>query len=354
MGMSRARDLDRFYEVLARLQSKLGGCRCLGACGGGGSDGWRWPLQGVYFFFEPGEMREDGRTPRVVRVGTHAVSEGSKTTLWQRLSRHKGHERGKYAGGGNHRGSVFRLHVGAALLAASGRAADDAWDRARATGYAAEDDAEGCASGRRSGVRAADYAKGCAGGRSGGRAGAGGRAEDCAEDCARDGAGDHACSRALHRAGDWVGDDHSCDCAGTRVRGFVGDRAWECARDYLREVRATWGKGSSADQRTRDLEHPLECQVSAYIRRMPFLWVAVPGPAGRSSPRSIIESNAVALLSNRHKPPIDPPSPNWLGLYAQRAEIRESGLWNVNYVDEPYDPAFMDLLDQFVAAMDRA
>jgi len=50
--MSRARDLDRFYEALARLQSKLGGCRCLGACGGGGSDGWRWPLQGVYFFFE--------------------------------------------------------------------------------------------------------------------------------------------------------------------------------------------------------------------------------------------------------------------------------------------------------------
>lgn len=75
------------------------------------------------------------------------------------------------------------------------------------------------------------------------------------------------------------------------------------------------------------------------------------GPAGTSSPRSIIESNAVALLSNRHKPPIDPPSPNWLGLYAQRAEIRESGLWNVNYVDQPYDPAFIELLDSFVAAM---
>lgn len=108
--MSRARDLDRFYDVLERLRLKLGGCRCLGACGGGGGEGWRWPSQGVYFFFEPGEMREDGRTPRVVRVGTHAVYEGSKTTLWQRLSRHKGHERGKYAGGGNHRGSVFQLH----------------------------------------------------------------------------------------------------------------------------------------------------------------------------------------------------------------------------------------------------
>jgi len=115
--MSRARDLDRFYDVLERLRLKLGGCRCLGACGGRGGEGWRWPSQGVYFFFEPGEMREDGRTPRAVRVGTHAVSEGSKTTLWQRLSQHKGYERGRYAGGGNHRGSVFRLHVGTALLA---------------------------------------------------------------------------------------------------------------------------------------------------------------------------------------------------------------------------------------------
>ena len=132
--MSRARDLDRFYDVLERLRLKLGGCRCLGACGGdggGGAEGRGWPPQGVYFFFEPGEMREDGRTPRVVRVGTHAVSEGSKTTLWQRLSQHKGYEQGRYAGGGNHRGSVFRFHVGAALLAAADCAADDTGDRAR-------------------------------------------------------------------------------------------------------------------------------------------------------------------------------------------------------------------------------
>lgn len=237
--MSRAGDLDRFYKVLARLQSKLGGYRYLGSCGGDES----WPPQGVYFFFEPGQTREDGRTPRVVRVGTHGVSKGSKTTLWQRLSQHKGHERGRYAGGGNHRGSVFRLHVGTALLN---------------TGH------------------------------------------------------------------------------------------------YPRDIRSTWGKGASADPLTRDLEHPLERQVSDYIRRMPFLWVAVPGPAGTSSPRRIIESNAVALLSNRNKPPIDPPSPQWLGLRADRAEIRESGLWNVNYVDQPYDSSFIELLDRFVAGMDVA
>lgn len=73
----------------------------------------RWPRRGVYFFFERGETRNDGRTPRVVRVGTHAVSRGSKTTLWHRLSTHRGTAK---SGGGNHRGSIFRLHVGAALL----------------------------------------------------------------------------------------------------------------------------------------------------------------------------------------------------------------------------------------------
>jgi hypothetical protein len=65
----------------------------------------------VYFFFEPGEVRPNG-APRLVRVGTHAVSAGSGTTLWNRLSQH----RGSTSGGGNHRGSVFRLHVGGALL----------------------------------------------------------------------------------------------------------------------------------------------------------------------------------------------------------------------------------------------
>ena len=71
---------------------------------------------GVYFFFEPGEYRADGQTPRVVRVGTHAVSDGSQTTLWNRLSQHRGRLAGAHAGGGNHRGSIFRLHVGTALL----------------------------------------------------------------------------------------------------------------------------------------------------------------------------------------------------------------------------------------------
>ncbi len=64
-----------------------------------------WPARGVYFFFEPGE----------VRVGTHAVSRPSKATLWQRLALHRGNP-----DGGSHRGSIFRLHVGGALLTRGG------------------------------------------------------------------------------------------------------------------------------------------------------------------------------------------------------------------------------------------
>ena len=74
-----------------------------------------WPRRGLYFFFEENEYREDGVTPRVVRVGTHALRP-SKSTLWSRLSAHKGTLGGSRPGGGNHRGSIFRLHVGSALL----------------------------------------------------------------------------------------------------------------------------------------------------------------------------------------------------------------------------------------------
>jgi hypothetical protein len=73
-----------------------------------------WPKRGVYFFREPGENRTDtGKGPRIVRVGTHALKSGSGTKLWTRLSQHKGQQA---SGGGNHRGSIFRLIVGASLI----------------------------------------------------------------------------------------------------------------------------------------------------------------------------------------------------------------------------------------------
>jgi hypothetical protein len=66
---------------------------------------------------EPGEERSDtGAGRRVVRVGTHALTESSKTKLWNRLSQHRGQAS---SGGGNHRGSIFRLIVGTALMASN-------------------------------------------------------------------------------------------------------------------------------------------------------------------------------------------------------------------------------------------
>jgi hypothetical protein len=110
--MGRQADLDRFYTALAVLRAEVGGERYLATC----ENQKDWPRQGIYFFFEAGETREYSHELRVVRVGTHAVSANSRTTLWHRLRAHRGSLRGQYAGGGNHRGSIFRLHVGSALL----------------------------------------------------------------------------------------------------------------------------------------------------------------------------------------------------------------------------------------------
>jgi len=70
------------------------------------------PDQGVYVFLNPSEKNFRGEKSRIVRIGTHAVSEGSKATLKERLSNHLGPKNGA----GSHRGSVFRLHVGRAML----------------------------------------------------------------------------------------------------------------------------------------------------------------------------------------------------------------------------------------------
>ncbi len=231
VGADRRRDLDRFYELLDRLSVRLGGPRCLRECSG--ADGW--PERGVYFFFEEGKLRE-GTQPRVVRVGTHAVSQGSQTSLWQRLSQHRGTVSGARPGGGNHRGSIFRLHVGTALL----------------------------------------------------------------------------------------NRDH-----------------------YPPEVRRAWN-APEANPGLKDTEHYLERAVSDYIGRMPLLWLAVPDAPGKGSHRAYIEANAIGLLSNLGRVPIDPTSPNWLGRWADAPKVRESGLWNVNHVDGSYTPCFLDVFESYV------
>lgn len=230
MAEERLLHLTRFYSLLDRLEKSRGGARTLDACGGR----MDWPQRGVYFFREPGENRTDsGDGPRIVRVGTHALKAGSGTRLWTRLAQHKGQQN---TGGGNHRGSIFRLIVGAALID-------------------------------------------------------------------RDGL------------------------------------------DF-----ATWGDGSSAKAAVRAAELALECTVSQVIGKMPFIWLAIGDEAGPDSRRGAIERNAIALLSNYGRPPLDPPSPAWLGLHCNRERVRNSGLWNSNHVDESCDPAFLDELEELVSA----
>lgn len=123
---NRLADLQRFYELMAELDSCIEGKHLLRDCHGR----MNWPVRGVYFFFEDGEVRgQSGNGPRVVRVGTHALKSGSRTSLWKRLSQHKGVA---LSGGGNHRGSIFRLIVGRALLEREGLESES-WDNRQST-----------------------------------------------------------------------------------------------------------------------------------------------------------------------------------------------------------------------------
>ncbi len=106
----RLKDINSFYSILEELERKIHGKTTLSICTGYSS----LPQRGVYFFFEIGqERKESGAGLRVTRVGTHALKQGAKTTLWKRLSQHKGVVKN---GGGNHRGSIFRLVAGTAII----------------------------------------------------------------------------------------------------------------------------------------------------------------------------------------------------------------------------------------------
>ena len=129
--MSRLEDIIRFYTLLDRLEQALGGKRTLADSNGKSN----WPRRGVYFFFEPGERRRDsGSGPRLVRIGTHALKTGSQTSLWSRLSQHRGSGSNE---GGNHRGSIFRLLVGTAIKARDSIDRIETWGIKADKGHAA-------------------------------------------------------------------------------------------------------------------------------------------------------------------------------------------------------------------------
>jgi hypothetical protein len=219
--------VESFYLALRELAEVVHGPRRL-------RDSHRadgWPRQGVYFFYEPGEVRAD-RSGRIVRVGTHALTATSQATLWGRLRQHRGHVGGSHPGGGNHRASVFRRHVGAALV----------------------------------------------------------------------------------------------------------------RREKLpRELLDSWLDRHGPRPGFTDQEAYIEQEVSRHIGAMPFLWLSVPDRADRG----YVERNSIALTSCLAAG-IDPSSTSWLGRYAYRTEICDSGLWNVDHVRHDCDTGFLDLLSQLI------
>lgn len=132
--VSRLNDLIRLYDILSSLETQSRGKMLLSACSGR----MVWPKRGVYFFFEPGERRShSGEGLRVVRVGTHALTSGSRTTLWNRLSQHRGT---LSSGGGNHRGSIFRLLMGDAIMRSNPDLHCSTWGKGSSAARSIRDD----------------------------------------------------------------------------------------------------------------------------------------------------------------------------------------------------------------------
>ena len=121
------------------------------------------------------------------------------------------------------------------------------------------------------------------------------------------------------------------------------------ARDN--HVCPTWDdRRSTAGATVRASELALEQEVTKTIGAMRFLWLAVEDAPAPTSARGDIERNAIALLSNYARPPIDPPTAGWLGRHCSRERVRSSGLWNANHVNDRYDPAFLGRMDALIAA----
>jgi len=110
-------------------------------------------------------------------------------------------------------------------------------------------------------------------------------------------------------------------------------------------VRDSW-RDKRADFSARDAEYLLELAVTEHIGGMPFLWLSVPDRADRA----MIVRQAIALLSRRSGG-VDPASPQWLGLAADVEKVRTSALWNVDHVDETYDPTSLDTLERLVRSV---
>jgi len=102
LNSSHEHDLNRFYGLIGKLEKGLKGKRYFNQDYGKSY----WPDGGVYFIFEESQNRKnDLNGMRVTRVG-------KSSSLSRRWNQH----RGKAGGGGNHRISALRSHVGNAFI----------------------------------------------------------------------------------------------------------------------------------------------------------------------------------------------------------------------------------------------
>jgi len=109
-----------------------------------------------------------------------------------------------------------------------------------------------------------------------------------------------------------------------------------------------WNDKYANDDETRKREYPLEQKVSEYIRNTSVVCLPVIDNPRSESNRKFIECNSIALLSALIGHCINPPSPKWLGHYSKSEYVRRSGLWNVEHVDETYDPEFLNIFEKYI------
>ncbi len=190
------------------------------------------PESGWCFYFEEGERRYDMSIPRVVRVESYS-SQDTKRPIYRQLLKHRGSIAGTYSGGGNHRLSVLRKHIGTAI---------------------------------------------------------------------------------------------------------INSLALPCQ---------TWEE-EKANAFIRKEEHWLETMVSEISSSMEVLLLSFEAGQERDRILEYVEQNAIALLSNFNKYPIDSPSPDWLGNFCSNELVKESGLWNTNGVMLKYDHNFLEIFQKIV------
>jgi len=121
----------------------------------------------------------------------------------------------------------------------------------------------------------------------------------------------------------------------------------------------TWGEekiNESDAERIRRAEQPMELYVDIFLGEVEVLWLAVndidvPSNHNPETFCDKIKQHSIALLSNFAKPPLDAPSPEWLGNFNPNYDLRTSGLWNQLHVDESYTPNLLDTLEDLIAKM---